>query len=203
MKGFSKIAVALVAVVALTLSGYHGLTRNALGSDLVPGSQIDELQGVVIYYNGGVNQSRGRNTSADGYNLGIRHQCVEFVKRYYFERFGHRMPDSYGHAKSFYDTSVANGALNTQRGLLQFTNGSGALPQADDIVVFAPSLLNPYGHVAIVAEVNAYAVVIAQQNAGPHFSSREALPLLDIGGSVRVEHARVVGWLRLPEPVSL
>lgn len=203
MKGLLRGSVCLLVTAALVFGGYHGLTRLALDSALAPGSPIDELHGVAIYYNGGVNQSRGRNTSADGYNLGIRHQCVEFVKRYYFERFGHRMPDSYGHARSFFDPQLANGMLNERRGLLQFTNGSGVLPQADDILVFAPSLLNPYGHVAIVAEVNAYTVIIAQQNAGPLHSSREALPLWRDGDSARVESARVIGWLRLPEPVGL
>ena len=198
MKGYIKTGMGLLLVAALAFGGYQLLTRIALGSELTPGSQIDALNGVAIYYNGGVNQSRGRNTSVDGYNLGIRHQCVEFVKRYYFERFGHRMPDSYGHARSFFDPQLADGELNAQRGLLQFRNGSGALPQADDILVFGPSVFNPYGHVAIVAEVNRYAVIIAQQNAGPLHSSREALPLLPLGDGYRIEAARVVGWLRRP-----
>lgn len=198
MKGSSKTIVGLLAVATLALGAYQLVTRIALNSELAPGSQIDELHGVAIYYNGGVNQSRGRNTSADGYNLGIRHQCVEFVKRYYFERFGYRMPDSYGHARSFFDPSLADGELNARRGLLQFRNGTGALPLVGDILVFAPSLLNPYGHVAIVAEVNPYAVIIAQQNAGPLLSSREALPLRQQDGALQIENARVVGWLRLP-----
>lgn len=200
MQGYIKAGAGLLVVAGLAFGGYQSLTRVALGSVLTPGSQIDELNGVAIYYNGGVNQSRGRNTSVDGYNLGIRHQCVEFVKRYYFERFGHRMPDSYGHARSFFDPNLADGALNARRGLLQFGNGPGALPQADDILVFAPSVLNPYGHVAIVAEVNAYAVIIAQQNAGPLHSSREALPLVRQGGGMRIAAERVLGWLRLPPP---
>lgn len=194
MKGSSKAAVALMAVAVLAFGGYHGLTRVALGGELAPGSPIDELNGVAIYYNGGVNQSRGRNISADGYNLGIRHQCVEFVKRYYFERFGHRMPDSYGHARSFFDPVLADGGFNRQRGLLQYRNGAGGVPQTDDILVFGPSWLNPYGHVAIVVEVNAHAVIIAQQNAGPLLSSREALPLQN----ARIANERVLGWLRLP-----
>ncbi|VXA92845.1 CHAP domain-containing protein (fragment) [Pseudomonas sp. 8AS] len=201
MKGSIKAIIVLVAAIGLSVAGYQAVTRVSLGNGLAPGSQIDELHGVAIYYNGGVNQSRGRNTSADGYNLGIRYQCVEFVKRYYFERFGHRMPDAYGHAKSFFDHSLADGAFNEKRGLLQFSNGAGAVPQAEDILVFGPSLLNPYGHVGIVAQVNSYAVIIAQQNAGPILSSREALPLVQQGNGFRVENARVVGWLRLPAPI--
>lgn len=193
-----KAVVGLLAVAGLSLVIYQVVTRISLGTGIPTGSQIDELNGVAIFYNGGVNESYGRNTGTDGYNLGIRYQCVEFVKRYYFERFGHRMADSYGHAKSFFDPSLADGALNAGRGLLQFNNGEGSLPQAEDILVFGPSVLNPYGHVAIVAEVNPYAVIIAQQNAGPIHSSREALPLAREGDGYRVENERVVGWLRLP-----
>ncbi len=36
------------------------------------GEQIDELNGVAIYYNGGVNTVQGRNLTQDGYNLGLR-----------------------------------------------------------------------------------------------------------------------------------
>lgn len=141
---------------------------------------------------------QGRNLTQDGYNLGLRYQCVEFVKRYYFERHGHRMPESYGHAKDFFDPQVGDGALNARRGLLQFTNGSTAPPQADDLLVFAPSLLNRYGHVAIIASVGSDMLQIAQQNPGPFASARENLPLGHREGRWYIENDRVQGWLRLP-----
>lgn len=49
----------------------------------------------------------------DGYNVGLRYQCVEFVKRYYsLEHYAHRMPNSYGHAKDLFDPRVEDGAMN-------------------------------------------------------------------------------------------
>lgn len=36
------------------------------------GEQLDELNGVAIYYNGGVNTVQGRNLTQDGYNPGLR-----------------------------------------------------------------------------------------------------------------------------------
>src|SRR5690625_3985796 len=62
---------------------------------------IYSLNGVYVYYNGSTNTVVDRNTSLDGYNLGLEYQCVEFVKRYYYERLDHTMPNSYGHAKDF------------------------------------------------------------------------------------------------------
>lgn len=44
------------------------------------------------------------------------------------------MPDSYGHAKQFFDDSIPDGNLNPKRNLLQFHNGSPTKPQVDDII---------------------------------------------------------------------
>jgi hypothetical protein len=164
------------------------------------GEQIDDLNGVAIYFNGGVNTPDGRNLSQDGYNIGLRYQCVEFVKRYYFERYDHRMPDSYGHARDFFDKSLPDGTYNAKRGMLQFSNGSGTRPEPDDLVVFRPWLFNRYGHVAIVAAVDAGALEIAQQNPGPFGQSRESYPVTQRDGKWFIEHWRVLGWLRLAAP---
>lgn len=197
-----KWLLAIIVLIAAVFGAYQLITRMPLGSSVSPGTQIDDLNGVAIYYNGGVNQSHGRNLSTGGYNLGIRYQCIEFVKRYYYERFGHQMPDSYGHAKTFFDQTLPDGALNEQRALLQYHNGGTTMPAPDDIIVYGPSLFNPYGHVAIVAQVNPYAVVVAQQNAGPVYSSREAIPLTQQDSGYRLGNSRVLGWLRLPPQLN-
>lgn len=187
---------ALLPLLALAL--YAAGTRINPNNQHVVGEQLDALNGVAIYYNGGVNTVQGRNLSADGYNLGLRYQCVEFVKRYYFERHGHRMPDTYGHAKDFFDPRLSDGSLNAKRAMHQFHNGSPQPPQAEDLLVFAPSLLNRYGHVAIIASVGNGTLQIVQQNPGPFASSREDLPLSQRDGRWYIEHSRVLGWLRLP-----
>ncbi len=194
-----RIALAAGALLPLALlAAYAAATRIDPNPQHAVGEQLDELNGVAIYYNGGVNTVQGRNLTQDGYNLGLRYQCVEFVKRYYFERHGHRMPDSYGHAKDFFDPQVSDGGLNAKRSMLQFTNGSAMPPQADDLLVFAPSLLNRYGHVAIIASVGSDTLQIAQQNPGPFASARENLPLGHREGRWYIENDRVRGWLRLP-----
>ena len=168
------------------------------------GQEIDRLNGVAVFYNGGVGHSAGRNLAPDGYNLGVKYQCVEFVKRYYYERLSHKMPDSYGHAKQFFDATLPDGARNPRRGLLQYANGSQSRPRPDDLLVFGPSLLNRYGHVAIVSTVNDFALEIVQQNPGPFGSSRVTLPLRSEGGRWRCQNGRVLGWLRKePSPNAL
>lgn len=160
------------------------------------GDVVDEFNGVSVYHNGGVDQTHGRNLTNDGYNLGIRYQCVEFVKRYYFEYYQHKMPDSYGHAKSFYDPSVRPGELNKQRDLYQYSNGGNMQPKVGDIVIFEGTTMNSYGHVAIVSQVQSGSIEIIQQNPGPFSSSREAIGLHRKDGKWWVDHERVLGWLR-------
>ena len=185
----------LLPLTALAI--YAAVTRINPNSQHAVGEQLDVLNGVAIYYNGGVNTVQGRNLSQHGYNLGLHYQCVEFVKRYYFERHGHRMPDTCGHAKDFFDPALSDGSLNAKRAMLQFTNGSSEQPQAEDLLVFAPSLLNRYGHVAIIASVGTGTLQIAQQNPGPFGSSREDLELTQREGRWYIEQSRVLGWLRL------
>ena len=195
-------AVGLGLLAALAVAGYTVGTRVNPNRERQVGEVVDSLNGVSIHYNGGVNQDLGRHLAADGYNLGLKYQCVEFVKRYYYQRFGHRMPDSYGHARDFFDPAVADGALSPRRGLLQFRNGGASAPRPDDLVVFAPSAFNRYGHVAIVATADAGGVVIAQQNPGPFGPSRERLDFAP-GQPGRLRHDRVLGWLRLPPAPAL
>ena len=182
----------------LALASYAAITRINLNPRHAVGEQLDALNGVAIYYNGGVNTVQGRHLSKDGYNLGLRYQCVEFVKRYYFERYNHRMPDTYGHAKDFFDPRLNEGELNTQRAMLQFHNGGSTAPQADDLLVFGPSLLNRYGHVAVIASVGAASLEIAQQNPGPFGSARENLALTQQADRWTIQAPKVLGWLRLP-----
>jgi hypothetical protein len=112
------------------------------------GQPMDSLDGVAVYYNGGVGQSHSRNSSPDGYNIGIRYQCVEFVKRYYLEVYHHKMPDPYGHAKDFFDPNLADGRLNKARGLRQYVNGGQSKPQKGDLRLGAQPLepLRPCRH---------------------------------------------------------
>lgn len=142
------------------------------------GTKIDQLHGVAVYYNGRVGNVSGRNTSKDGYNIGLKYQCVEFVKRYYYQHFNHKMPDSYGHAKDFFDKSLADGSKNRRRNLTQYKNPSQTKPQVGDLIVFDRTKYNPYGHVAIISKVSKNRVQIIQQNPGPKGKSRESYPLI-------------------------
>lgn len=161
-----------------------------------PDTPIDQHNGVGIYFNGQVTNVHGRHVTLDGYNLGLKYQCVEFVKRYYYEYLNHRMPDTYGHAKDFFKPGLINGEYNRARGLSQYINGAGHKPMPDDLLIYGPNRYNPYGHVAIVDYVTNDRVHIVQQNPGPNNPSRQSYALEKVNNRWKIMHTDIVGWLR-------
>lgn len=154
------------------------------------GHVIDEYKGVPVYYNGSPLESQGRHKSPGGYNYGMKWQCVEFVKRYYYDRLKHSMPNTYGHAKDFFIEGLEDGGFNIQRDLYQFQNGGIYKPQADDIVVY---IGDEYGHVAIITEVGDDYVNIIQQNVGK--ATRHTIPFLAHKNHYYIMNRNIVGFL--------
>lgn len=200
MKKAIFIPIAFLLVVAFLT--FKGVKKVNLHSTYEVGQAIDSLNHVIVYFNGGVDNVEERNT-IDGYNLGLKYQCVEFVKRYYFEKLNHRMPETYGHAKTFFNPQVKDGAINQQRDLLQFHNPGKSKPQVDDLLVMDGTLLNKFGHVAIVSKVSAKEIEIIQQNPGPFAPSRDTIKLINTdAGKWELENDRVLGWLRKSKAIN-
>lgn len=160
------------------------------------GTIIDHYNGVSVYYNGkNFKNVIGRHMTADGYNLGLKYQCVEFVKRYYYTVYGHKMPHSYGHAKDFYDPAIGDMGFNKQRGMWQYTNVREYPPMKDDMLVYGPHEGNPYGHVAIITEVGEDYVALIHQNKGN--KSRQKIKLVKYMEYYTIADYNIKGWLRL------
>ncbi len=191
-----KITLLIISVLVLIYAGIKVVKKINLNNNYEIGQPLDSLNGVKVYYNGGVDNVEGRNVTKDNYNLGLRYQCVEFVKRYYYEHLNHKMPDAYGHAKDFFDKSVSDGGLNEKRNLIQFTNPSKRKPEVGDLVIFSGSILNKFGHVAIISKVSENEIEIIQQNPGPFSSSREVFSLNYQEGNYKIKNDRLLGWLR-------
>jgi surface antigen len=161
------------------------------------GRVLGSYRGVAIFDNGFLFfRSYGRNYARDGYYFGQKWQCVEFVKRFYYEAKGLKMPDVMGHAKSFFDNTLVDGGLNSRRGLFQFRNGSGTKPRADDLLVFTDT---KYGHVAIVTVVGENWLEVIQQNILS--GSRQRFSLFATNGHYFISEPRQpAGWLRQIAP---
>lgn len=191
-----KTALIVISVFVLAYAGIKAVKKINLNSDYGIGEPLDSLNGVKVYYNGGVDHVLERNITKDNYNLGLKYQCVEFVKRYYYEHLNHKMPDAYGHAKDFFNPEIKDGELNSKRNLIQYTNPGKAKPQVGDLVIFSGSVLNRFGHVAIVSKVSQNEIEIIQQNPGPFSNSRENFTLETQNGNYKIEAERLLGWLR-------
>ncbi|MEY3443769.1 MAG: hypothetical protein RLZZ519_2050 [Bacteroidota bacterium] len=193
------------SVIVLGLLGFYFSKQVNWNPSHSVGDRLDSLNGVVVYYNGGVEQTHGRYTTEDGYNVGLRYQCVEFVKRYYLEHYDHKMTNAFGHAKDFFDPNLEDGTLNKARGLRQFKNGSRSRPEEGDLLVWGPTTCNAYGHVAIVTKViddkkaDRHEIEYIQQNPGPFGKSREKLRFRDDRTTYRLADSRLLGWLRMPK----
>ena len=177
-------------VIGLTtfLIRYQNNTKTKIGE------VVDEYNSIKVFQNGNIQNTSGRNT-VKGYNLGLKYQCVEFVKRYYYYHYNHKMPNSYGHAKSFFHKGLKDGKLNKDRGLIQFSNGSKEKPKTGDLIIFDGHIFNKFGHVAIVSKVTSSSVEIIQQNT---FSSRKKLKLHKTKkGKWTIKDKLALGWLRM------
>jgi hypothetical protein len=161
------------------------------------GRVLDSYRGVSIHDNGLLFfRSYGKNYSPDGYYFGQKWQCVEFIKRFYYEAKGHKMPDVMGHAKSFFDKDLPDGAFNPRRGLVQYRNGSTNMPCADDLMVFTDT---GYGHVVIITEVSGNSLEVIQQNILS--GTRRRFSLVASNGHYFVTAPRQpAGWLRQKRP---
>ncbi|MCG8748542.1 CHAP domain-containing protein [Tenacibaculum finnmarkense] len=193
----TKINILIIAVLVVFIGGFY--TMKTPRSQLAPvfGDKIDSLNGVVVYYNGQVGTVKGRNRAKDGYNIGLKYQCVEFVKRYYYEYFKHKMPNSYGHAKSFFNTNLKDGTLNKDRNLIQYTNASKSKPKANDLLVYGGTIFNRYGHVSIVSKVMDGKIEIIQQNPGVLGKPRVEFDLKKENNTWKIENNQILGWLRM------
>ncbi len=161
------------------------------------GTIIDEHNGVPIYYNGHFRNTNGRHITEDGYNLGLKWQCVEFAKRYYFLKYNHKMPDSYGNAKDFFDESLGDKGLNLERNMMQFRNTRRHKPQIDDLIIYGPRKDNPYGHMGIITSIENGEIVMVQQNMGS--KTRQELVLAEYEGIYTIADFDIKGWLRVIE----
>ncbi len=186
----------LIGLFILSFGGLWTFKKFNFNTNFFVGQQIDSLNGVYVYYNGGVDNVTARNTTTDGYNLGLKYQCVEFVKRYYYEHLKHKMPDSYGHAKDFFENNLKDGNKNNKRDLTQYTNPSNTKPKVDDLLIFDGTIFNKYGHVAIISNVTDKEIEIIQQNPGPYSKSREIFILENKNGNWEIKNKRILGWLR-------
>ncbi|MEO7080769.1 MAG: CHAP domain-containing protein, partial [Flavobacteriales bacterium] len=86
--------------------------------------------------------------------------------------------------------------------LTQYTNPSSTKPETDDLLIYRATREEPYGHVALVAEVLGDSIEIIQQNPGPDKPARERYSIVLIQGEWHIGNERIQGWLRKKDPAK-
>lgn len=189
----------LISAFAVTVFIKSDAIQSSVGKALNSyeiGDTVDSLNGVPVYYNGAVSHTGKRHLAESGYNYGLSYQCVEFVKRYYYDYLKHKMPNTYGNAKDFFNASLKDGQLNKDRNLIQYKNGSKTLPKVNDLLVFGAVTFNKYGHVAIVSKADSTEIEMIQQNPGPMAPSRVTYKVEKKNGKWCIDRSDLLGWLR-------
>ncbi len=188
------LIIILIAVYFLFFQKKYPLT--IVTHSLTIGNAVDSLNGVIVYNNGTIySKSFGKHYNKDStYYYGKKWQCVEFIKRYYYDYLKHKMPNGFGNANDFFDKKLLQGAFNKSRGLYQFINGGNERPKVNDLLVFD----GKYGHVAIVSKVNENEIEVIQQNI--YMTPRQTFVLKKENNSYTIgEKRKPLGWLRLKQ----
>ena len=151
-------------------AGRDGLSPKEM-AEIKQGKITGSLDGVAGYYNGSNESTTWESHySKDGFYYGEKWQCVEFVRRYYYDALQHKIPTK-GDARKWFTPGLEDGAA-TFDGLKQYNyagrgtragndDGFSVKPQKGDILVLQTG---SYGHVAVVADVSDTNLKIAQQN---------------------------------------
>ena len=122
---------------------------------------------------------------------GLTWECVEFVRRWYIMNY-HMSFEYIENAYDIWNISFVKHMLNNKiYPFISIINTNLCIPHVGDILVYRPTELNPYGHVAIVICIEDIFVYISEQNHGTWenpFFSRIIIPYND---------PDVIGWKRI------
>ena len=77
----------LIAIFILGYAALWSFKNFNFNTDFEVGQKIDSLDGIFVYYNGGVDNVSERNTTADGYNLGFKISMCRVCKTILFRTF--------------------------------------------------------------------------------------------------------------------
>lgn len=116
------------------------------------GSKVGSFNGVTAYSNGSTSYVSKQYNTYNGYQTGMKWQCVEYVNRYFWAKFGRKIAG--GNANTYYSNA-------SSKGLKRAANGSSDKPQPGNILCSAGG---PHGHVAIITKVGKDYVEVIHQN---------------------------------------
>ena len=117
--------------------------------------------GVVAYVNKGPH--KGEKNYVKGQYTGLKWECVEYARRWFIQMRGITFEDV-ATAEDLWKLKTAQ----KKSEILAFTNGKSEngkrMPPVGALLIYRKTNKDPYGHVAVVVNVNRVTVDVAEQN---------------------------------------
>ena len=151
---------------------------------------------------------------------GLKWQCVEYARRYLILSNNITFGDI-DSAYQIYDLKTASSVYDTKKTFkfMGYPNGSKEPPKANDLLIFKKTKGSPYGHVAVITNVNlreryieiceennnqkwidpkAYSrrIVIEEYKGGYYVRENEYFPYR-LDSSIAESYSNVIGWKRV------
>jgi CHAP domain len=153
---------------------------------IAAGIEMGSLDGIPVYFNNADTGNFGRNAAKDGYDYGLKWQCVEFIRRYYHDVLGVSF-SAKGHARDYYLDAASHG-------LTAFENENLEKPKRNDLFV---AHYGDTGHIGVISEVTDTTVTIAQQNfAMIPVQTYSLIKIIKDGKTYWKINHRMYGWCR-------
>ena len=173
------------------------------GAEIPWGGKVGEFCGVPAFSNG----NQGATccwTSSNGSSIyGLKYQCTELAFRYLCEvydilgcRSTGKQGRRYGNAAQWYDNELSHPVLAE---LETHPNGGVQPPRVGDLLIFAATQTNEYGHVTVVTAVGDDYVTVIEQNVTSTAQDGAHNHVLRFDG-VGYEISGARGWMSPPEP---
>jgi trypanothione synthetase/amidase len=141
----------------------------------------------------------------DGFQTGMKWQCVEFARRWLLHRKGLILPDVYFAHHIFYIPHVFDAQDITKTVPVRpVRNGTSAKPTADTLIIYSTQLGSFPGHVGVIVDVGDNYVRVADQNRYFHkwtapYSMEFPLEQRPDGTwHIIDKHETVLGWVEFP-----
>jgi len=166
------------------------------------GAELGSYEGVVGYSNGGDHHYSGEGNFVGRIYTGVKWQCVEYARRWLILRRNL----TFSEVNCAYDIWNLKSFKNLQNlskcSIVKRANGSEQPPTQNSVLIWKRSRGNPYGHVAIISEVNVDKryIRVAEQNLDttywPGNYSRE-IPLIYNHGWYINDTDPLYGWIEI------
>ncbi|MEI6789921.1 MAG: CHAP domain-containing protein [Myxococcaceae bacterium] len=130
------------------------------------GTLLGSANGVEAYSNQDPSHvSKEPSYTKDNVYSGMKWQCVEYSRRYMQQKSGFTFSDVYGAHNIWHLEHAAKVSDGTEVAFNSIANGKSTVPpKVGNLIIYPISEDTPYGHVAVITNVEGTKAFVAEQN---------------------------------------